>query len=192
MPNIKRFEVEEFLIRRIRLIDLRAFFRMGSDYEITKYLNWGTLKRLSDARFMLLHKLIIYKRKQKLPSTCSIITKKGGKCIGWIEFFNDYQMADGIMLGFLLDRAYQGLGIMSKILPKVLDICYNRLGYNKVLMQTISLNERACKLITKLGFQCIQTLNYNHNNGKEVLICKQLVYAQTKEGYKKWLIESKG
>ncbi|MDR2822248.1 MAG: GNAT family N-acetyltransferase [Acholeplasmatales bacterium] len=179
LPTLK---IDNLKIRTIKLRDSKYFFKIGSSYEVVKYLNWGPYKNKEDAVFDLKNHYF-KKKKDDLPTGYSIISNK--KCIGWIEFYNDLHIKNSIMLGFVLAKEEWDKGYMSKILDKVIDLCYNYLGYDKIIMITISSNLVARHLAKKFGFMEIDKRDYQHFNSKIVISDKMITFIKVKTNLSK-------
>jgi ribosomal-protein-alanine N-acetyltransferase len=182
---IKYIIDDNLYLREVKRIDALDFYEIGKNQEVVYYLNWGPYKKLSDAVFAIKNHFL-KKIDKTLPKSLAIISKDLNKCLGWIEFYNDIQMNNGVELGFVLNKDYQNQGIMSKCLQKVLDLCYNLYNYDVVICLVVEDNICAKHLVEKFNFSIIDSQNYFHHNGYAQIRSKLLYYILRKGVYSEY------
>lgn len=99
--------------------------------------------------------------------------------VGRISFYDLNTRNRSVELGYLLSNKYQGKGIMSKALKKVIFDMFNKTQLNKIYAQTAVFNKKSIKLLEKCGFTLDGTLREHHEyNGK---LYDDLIYSILKD-----------
>jgi RimJ/RimL family protein N-acetyltransferase len=74
------------------------------------------------------------------------------KLIGQVQIKNvDWELSRA-EIAYLLDREFEGRGLMSEALGLILEACFDSLGLNKVFLRAIVGNARSSKLAERFGF----------------------------------------
>lgn len=66
-----------------------------------------------------------------------ISEKATNKIIGFVQVASDWKTNRGFYFGILLDKAFQHKGYTPQVLGITLDYYFNRLGYNKAIMEIL-------------------------------------------------------
>lgn len=96
-------------------------------------------------------------RQRAREQFCFVITDSGQEqIIGRIDVMQlNYQpFARSAMLGYVLDLAAQGQGIMYTALSQVLDYVFDELQLHRVTAGAQPTNGPSCRLLERLGFTC--------------------------------------
>jgi RimJ/RimL family protein N-acetyltransferase len=74
------------------------------------------------------------------------------RLIGQVQIKNvDWELSRA-EIAYLLDREFEGRGLMSEALSLILEACFDSLGLNKVFLRAIVGNDRSSKLAQRFGF----------------------------------------
>lgn len=95
------------------------------------------------------------------------ICEPGGKLIGTAGFESWIQFHKRLELAFELHPDYQGRGLMTQTLSKIIDIGFKEMGAARIEAYTIPSNAASIKLLNRLGFTNDALLKkYRMFNGK--------------------------
>ena len=150
--NLPVVKSKRIILREITLDDYLDYFFIGSSVSTTKYLTWGPFEEPKDAYHML-YKFYIHRQDVGLPPAYAICDKRSGEMIGLIEYHTYLPMQNCAELGFLLREDWQGIGIMKEALDIMIDLGFNYLDLDKIVVGHVDLNINCKKLIAKCGFK---------------------------------------
>lgn len=132
--------------------DYKAYFQLVDDNRsrLAKYFP-GTISEIQsidDAKSQLRQSEAW--RKDKLKYLFGIYASES--IIGYIDIKNiDWKICK-CELGYFVDAAYEGKGIMSKYISTVIDYCFSELGILKIFLRIASENKGSIRLAEKNGF----------------------------------------
>lgn len=179
MPVI---DLEQVILRTIRVSDYKDMFEYGSDPDVTKWLNWGPMTQQSDAKHSI--KEVFYPRvKRGLPVGYAIVDKKTQKMIGTIDFHAKLDTINAAEIGYCLNKKYWGKGIMTQALIKMIDIGFNYLDYERIIIKHLHNNIASKKVIDKAGFKFVSQRPYVYNKQQGKLEGMLMSYELKKENY---------
>lgn len=148
----------------------RVFLRRFKDTDAKVILKWGQNPRYQKlAGFAQYHDLIKAKeavQKYKLRQYSYVIClNKTQAPIGLIELYErGMDEQSGLLqtkeVGFLLDQQYEGHGYMTEALQLILNFAFIKLQQVEVWAGTFIDNTRSQKLLQKLGFRYVYTVDY--------------------------------
>jgi len=147
LPDIDMGKIK---LREINESDLFDLYECGKSKKMCETLNWGPFERLFDAKFVL--KEIYLKRPiDGIPKGYAIIVSN--KMVGMIDYHTYNEKDNSAEIGYFLNPDYWNQGIMTKALKKVIDIGFNYLDLNKIIIGSDTTNERSLNLIQKAGLK---------------------------------------
>ena len=73
-------------------------------------------------------------------------------CIGYIQLNNISINPSCAKMGIVISKEYQNLGYGNQAIKNLIKIARNSLKLKKIILEVLSLNERAIKLYLSLGF----------------------------------------
>lgn len=169
MDSIKLndMKIDDIELREISIYDVYDLYDILTDDETLKYLTIPKFKSLIDSKWVIEN--IYFKRlEENIPIGFAIV--KDDTTIGII----DYHTKQGkfIELGYFLKSDYFGKGIMKKVLDKVIDYGFLKLGYLGYIIKTDTSNLRNLKLINHFHFKQFK----EENNIKSFLLKKEDYY----------------
>lgn len=171
MPVIKN---SLFTLRDITVQDSFDLYRFGSDFETTKYLTWGPLESVKEAR-LLIEKFNLPRVYEGLPVGYAIILNKTDEMIGIIEYHTYNRKDNSAELGFILNKEYQHKGIMTKALKIMIDLGFNHLELNKIVAAHVDLNHSSEKLLKKFNFKYEYKEDFSFKM-KDTLELRDIIY----------------
>lgn len=164
----------KFILRDLTIDDYLDYYFIGCDSFNTKYLTWGPFKNPLEARLML-EQYYLKRPLLNLPVGYAIELKKTNEVIGIIEYHTYFQNENMAELGFILRNDYHKKGIMSKALSIMLDLGFNYLNLDKVLVGHVDLNDDCKNLVLKMGFKYEYT-KYGAFKLKDTLESRNIIY----------------
>jgi len=87
----------------------------------------------------------------RLPLAIGISSDRGDRLVGAINLTID-SSAGNAEVGFWVDAAAEGRGLVTRALNAVLGHAFGELGLHRVEMRTLTTNERSRRLAERLGF----------------------------------------
>ena len=179
MPDI---DLGDVMLRTIKKSDFKDMYAYGSDPEVTKWLNWGPMISVQEAKKSI--KEVFFPRiRRGLPIGYAIVDKANQKMIGTIDFHAKLDNRNAAEIGYCLNKEYWGKGIMTKALHAMIDIGFNYLLYDVIIIKHLHNNIASKRVIEKCGFKFVSQMPYAYQkaNGKleGILMC----YEYNKEDY---------
>jgi ribosomal-protein-alanine N-acetyltransferase len=145
-----KLETEQLILREISHADTAAIFRNFSDPDIAQwFFDQPHTKVEQTTQFI---DQFISEFEQGKGLTWAMTLKENGLCIGTCGY-GDVEIGSRGEIGFDLAKEYWGRGLMSEGLIAIIDYGFTVLELAKVEAHTYSNNERAKRLLEKLGFQ---------------------------------------
>jgi len=106
---------------------------------------------------------------KKRESFCFLIRdKKNNKLVGLIYVLRIDWKIPKAELGYYIDKSYEGKGITTKAVAKVIRHCFSELKMNKLFLRTAKSNKGSQRVALKNGFKREGTLrkDFRMGNGK--------------------------
>lgn len=171
-----QLETKRTILRPFRTNDLSDVFAFCSEPEIEN-VGWERHRSIAETKTVLENWI-------KNPNFFAIEEKASGKVIGYLHVQNDSEdgLPDVKELGFALHSTYHRRGLMSEILPTVLNWLFSH-GIQSVWACCFQ-NNLSCKgLIEKSGFRFMQEGSFYSVSRKENIASFE--YRMTKEEWKR-------
>jgi len=150
-----RLEIDEDLaLELLHIKDADKIYELGvkNRDELKKWLPWVEHnKSAEDTKDFIVNTLRNYAIGRDI--NCSIVY--GNEIVGNISLFGVKEKLGLINaeIGYWLDANYQGRGIMTKAVVKMLEIGFLKLNVNKVTIECAVLNCKSCNVAKRLGFK---------------------------------------
>ena len=140
-------ETKRTVLRKFKKSDAEDVLEYGSDEETLKYLIWGGVETLDEAKTSITD---YYWSK---PGIYAIELKKNNKCIGAVDLRiePDHEKAS---FGYMLNRKYWGNGYMTEVMSAILNLCFEKLELNRVEATHFAGNEGSGKVMANCGMKC--------------------------------------
>jgi ribosomal-protein-alanine N-acetyltransferase len=142
---------ERLTLRKLEIADEQEIFTLRSDNEINKFLNRERAKTIDDARSF------INKINENINKNDSVYWainfSDKNKLIGTICLFGFSDENDQCEIGYELLTNFQGQGIMSEALKKVIDYAFNIIKVKKIEAFFHRDNQNSIKLLQNFSFR---------------------------------------
>lgn len=155
-------ETPRLLLREILISDLDSMFEMDSDPEVHRYL--GNKPVTSKAQ---VESVIAFIRQQYTENGIgrwAMIEKTTHNFVGWtgLKLVKDTvnNRTNFYDLGYRLNRKYWGKGYATEGAIVSIDYGLKELGLKKIIATAHVDNVASNKIITKLGFELVETFRY--------------------------------
>lgn len=152
--------VGDYVLRLMKMADAEAIFAIRSDEETMKYMGVKPLKNMEEAQNWI--KTCLREHEQNLAITWVITHPTEVQALGYCTLWQINAKNNFAQLGYALQRHHTGKGIMLKVLPIIVDLAFNRLGFHRLEANLDKHNLASEKLIQKLGFQKEALLRENY------------------------------
>jgi len=159
---------ERLTLRQLVIADELEIFTLRSDSEINKYLDRQLSNTIDDARnFINKVNENIYKNDSLY---WAITFSDKNILIGTICLFGFSGENDKCEIGYELLTNFQGQGIMSEALEKVIDYAFNTIKVQKIEAFFHRDNQNSIKLLEKFSFRDSNEADESHHD----LVCYYL------------------
>ncbi len=147
---------------------------------LQQWLSWPTLMKtpLDVAIF-----LNTAARHNRAGTALILLLQYQGKICGVLSY-NDFQAHDcSANIGYWLDAAHQGRGIISSALPVLMRHGFQDLGLNQVFIRVAEGNDKSAAVAKRLGFQWTHTQQDAETLHQQAI--NHHVYVMRREDWKK-------
>jgi ribosomal-protein-alanine N-acetyltransferase len=146
-----QFETERLLLRSLALTDAPDVFAALSDVEVVRFHGTEPFTSIERAEESIRRNLEMYAAREGFRWA---ITLKGqGRAIGSCGYHYLDRRNRRTDLGYELQRAYWGAGIMTEALRAIIPFGFERFGLNRIQALVEPANSASRRLLHKLGFQ---------------------------------------
>lgn len=168
---------DRLILREFKEDDLDDFYSYAKNPNIGSNAGWKPHESMEESREILQNFI-------KGKEVWAIIDKNNNRVIGSIGLHNDEKRNNDKvkMLGYVLDEAYWGKGLMTEAAKRVIKHAFEDLNLDLVSVNHYPFNIGSKKVIQKCGFQYEGTLRLARKiyDGR---IYDSLCYSLTKEEY---------
>ena len=170
-----------FKLRELNENDTLDYFFLVSSFETCRYLTFGPVSNVSEAR-LCLDKFYFSRQKMGLPGAYAIVNKKD-EMIGIIEYHTYFVQTNCAELGFILREDYRHKGIMTCALKEMIKVGFLYLGLSKIIVGHVDLNEECEGLVKRVGFK-YEFTRYGEFETKDTHEKRNIIYySMYKEEY---------
>lgn len=155
--NLPTFETERLKIRLFDMNDVDDLYEYCSDKEVTKYLPFETYSCKQQAIDRINYCKDIYINMTS-PILWAIEYKENGKLIGGIDFIEwdeDNKVGE---IGYVLNKDYWNMGIMTEALKVILKFGFEKMQLNRIQLRCDERNLASAKVMEKNGLKYEGTL----------------------------------
>ena len=153
-------------LREILESDYIDFYECGKSSKMCETLNWGPFQRLFDAKFVI-NAIYLKRPLDGLPVGYSIIYKN--QMIGMVEYHSYNEGNNSIEIGYFLNENFWGMGI-TKALKAAINVGFNDLDLDKIIIGSETSNIRSLKLIERLGLKYEYSLVNEYKDAKHICL----------------------
>ena len=142
---------ERLTLRQLVINDEREIFTLRSDSEINKYLDRQLSNTIDDARNFINKVNENINKNDSLYWAITLSDKN--VLIGTICLFSFSDETDKCEIGYELLTNFQGQGIMTEAVEKVIDFAFNTIKVQKIEAFSHIDNQSSIKLLEKFSFK---------------------------------------
>jgi ribosomal-protein-alanine N-acetyltransferase len=170
------FDTARFIMRPLTEQDAPDLFAHLADPAVTAFMDIDPLERVEQAEAII--DWAEGMRREGAGARFSIRTREGGEFLGSCGF-NTLVLERGCRgeIAYDLSRAWQGRGVMSEVMPALIELGLGRLRLQRLEAFVTPGNEPSCRLLERHGFACEGTLR-DYGFWKD-RFWDQLLYART-------------
>jgi len=149
-PGIAEFTTERLIVRPIRSNDAEALFLIKSDPQVTTLYGQSPHQGLDETRAWVQRCLTEWNGRTAF--TWAITIKEEEKVIGECCLWNLDHANRCAELGYELQSAYWGRGLMAEALVPVMEFAFGGLGLHRVEALPLATNRSSVAVLKRLGF----------------------------------------
>jgi len=147
--------------------DATELFRIGSDYETTKYMSWGPYTALEQAeRF-----IVGTKGQRERGEELGFVVERDGEILGWTVFSEPRPRDRSVVIGTWLYKDHWGTGVNTESKALMAALAFNAMGVERLSVWAAASNERSRGALKKVGFTEEGVLRRFHLHGEEWFDC---------------------
>lgn len=177
--NIPELETNRFILRGIREQDAKGLLPILSDKAVMKYITPHPVQAIDELETEITEQLRRFKEKKEVPWV--INEKESQQIIGIFRFHKLRMWHKSAEMGVVIRKESQRTGVMSELLPKLLDFAFNTLELNRVVGDCFSENQGSRKLLEHFGFSKEGVLRQTDFDG--VRFHNTMVFSLLREEY---------
>jgi len=147
-----QLETDRLILREMTSDDVGFYFRHFNNDKIVEGCCFPGPKTLEAAKEEL-ERYCIKPFKENRGIRWGIVRKGGNELIGTCGYYDWIKTACRAEIGYDLDPAYWGQGIMTEALRAMLKYGFEKMGLNRIQAIIDSKNTRSLKLVHRLGFK---------------------------------------
>ena len=151
--RIPTLETERLILRGMRVSDAEDMYAYASRPSVTEYLTWSPHRSLDETREYLTYVGQRY-RTGDFYDWSVIYAAEGrgkGRMIGTCGFTSFNCSADSAEIGYVLNPAYQGQGLATEAVRRVLSFGFEELNLHRIEARFIQGNEASLRLMERVG-----------------------------------------
>jgi len=142
---------ERVLLRPLTAGDAEAMFRIASDPEVVRFLPWSPTPSAEAARPYLVEQEGMRRRGEGLG--LAVVLRETGEMVGSTQLMNLRAVRGQGEMGYLLDRAYWGRGMMTEAARLTLCHAFSVLRLSRVLAFADSENLGSRRVLERVGMR---------------------------------------
>jgi len=177
--EIPALETENFHLRGMTLKDAPNMYSFMSDKETMKYITPHPVETVKELEASIKNSLENFKQQKEIPWV--IINKQDEQVIGMFRFHKLHTWHQKTEMGVVIHKDFQQKGVMTEILPKILEFGFNTLGLNRMVGDIFADNKGSKKLMEKFGFHKDGILRETDFHGERFY--DTVVYSMLKSEY---------
>ena len=137
-------------LRRITIEDAPAILHLRSNTDVMQYLDRPLAQNLEDAEALIVR--IDQSLENNDGITWGISTNEDAVLIGTVGFWRMMKEHHRAEIGYMLDPAWQGKGLMQEAIEKVMEYGFDVLKLHSVEANVNPLNQASIRLLEKCHF----------------------------------------
>lgn len=150
LTSFKKLTTERLLLRSLKATDKKEILILRSDPVVNKYIDRPPTTKIEEALLFIKNRNDNLKENKALY--WAITLKENPKLIGTICLWNFSEDKKTAELGYELLPAFQGKGIMSEAIKKVIETSFEKMGVEMLEAFTHKDNQKSRLLLSKNNF----------------------------------------
>lgn len=165
MINLPVKYFDNYMLREVLESDVEDYFIIGKDIEVAKYLSFYPFMHFHEAviHFNNLYFSDLYKDD---PKGYAIVDLNTNKMIGIIDFHTYNKTLKTANIGYLLNRNYWNLGIITKALSVIVEVGFEVLNLKRIYVKTVKENYSSRRVCEKNNFHLLSIKKKSHYHHK--------------------------
>lgn len=156
-------ETERLILREVEYIDKNDLFEMDADPAVHLYIENNPVKSIDE-----ITKVIKQLKEQYIKNGIArwaVVDKTTNECVGWSGLKYSNQTINNHTnfydLGYRFKRKHWGKGFATESSIAILNYGFEKLNTEKIFAITDPKNINSKKVLTKLGFEFMETFDYH-------------------------------
>ena len=146
-------ETERLVLRPFEDGDLEAMYAIQSDAESARWL-YNEARSLDETKALLAKKIAADRfRAEGDWLTAAVVARATGQFVGDVSMQWVSEQNKTGEIGFIFDRAHQGLGYATEAARAFLAFAFERIGFHRVIGRTEARNTASARVLEKLGMR---------------------------------------
>ena len=147
--HIPTLETERLILRGLRVSDAEDMYDYARRPSVTQYLSWNPHTDIGETREYLTYVGQRYRTGDFYD--WGVVDKESGRMIGKCGFTSFDHSNDSAEIGYVLNPSFQGKGLATEAVRRVLDFGFVELGLHRIEAHFIEGNTASLRLMERLG-----------------------------------------
>ena len=147
--HIPTLETDRLILRGMRVSDAADMYEYARRPSVTEYLTWDPHTSEEQTREYLTYVGLRYRTGDF--HDWSLVCKEDGRMVGTCGFTSFNCMADSGEIGYVLNPAYQGRGLATEAVRRVLRFGFEELSLHRIEAHFIQGNHASLRLMERVG-----------------------------------------
>ncbi len=147
--HIPTLETDRLLLRGMRVSDAHDMYEYAKRPSVTEYLTWDPHTSETETREYLTYVGQRYRTGDFYD--WSLVCHADGRMIGTCGFTSFNCPADSAEIGYVLHPSYQGRGLATEAVRRVLEFGFEELGLHRMEARFIEGNTASLRLMERVG-----------------------------------------
>jgi ribosomal-protein-alanine N-acetyltransferase len=151
IPPFTNLTTARLFLRELKQDDAAEIFRLRSDSSVNEFVERSRAVSLADAEEFIQKIIAIAESQEGIMWAITLIGDN--KLIGTVCYWNIEPGKNKAELGYELLPEYQGKGIMTEAVEKVIAFGFEQMKLERTVAEPRGDNNRSIKLLEKMGFR---------------------------------------
>jgi [ribosomal protein S5]-alanine N-acetyltransferase len=148
--TIPTIETEHYFLRGLTINDAHEILDFLSDQDTMKFITANPLQTREEVENSIRESLFNFKQEKEIPWV--VVSKFEEKLIGTFRFHKLHLWHKKTEMGVVIRKEFQKKGVMTEVLPSILEFGFNKLELNRIVGDIFAHNTGSEKLLLKFGF----------------------------------------
>ena len=147
--HIPTLETDRLILRGMRVSDAEDMYAYAKRPSVTEYLTWNPHGSVEETREYLPYVAQRYRTGDLYD--WSVVDKESGHMVGTCGFTSFSCPNDSAEIGYVLNPDYQGKGLATEAVRRVLTFGFEELGLHRIEARFIEGNTASLRLMERVG-----------------------------------------